>query len=53
VAHDAGVVYLPDREPYVIAILTEWLPEVSGRKNMIAQISRAVFEHVTDGERKA
>jgi beta-lactamase class A len=52
VAHDAGVVYLPDREPYVIAILTEWPPEVTGRKSMIAQISRAVFEHVTDGERK-
>jgi beta-lactamase class A len=52
VAHDAGVVYLPSRDPYVVAILTEWPPEGSGRKNTIAQISRAVFEYVTDGERE-
>lgn len=52
VAHDAGVVYLPDREPYVVAILTEWPPEGAGRKSLIAQISRTVFEYVTDGERE-
>jgi beta-lactamase class A len=51
VAHDAGIVYLPEREPYVVVILTEWTPEVSGRKTTIAQISRAVFEYITDGER--
>jgi len=51
VAHDAGIVFLPDREPYVVVILTEWKPEVSGRKDAIAQISRAVYEHITDGER--
>ena len=27
IAHDAGVVYPPNRKPYVIAILTEWAPE--------------------------
>ena len=31
IAHDAGVVYPPGRKPYVIAILTEWSPESSGR----------------------
>ena len=50
VAHDAGIVYLPDREPYVLVILTEWQPEVSGRHATIARISRAVYEHITDGE---
>jgi len=48
VAHDAGIVFLPDREPYVVVILTEWKPEVAGRNEAIAAISRAVFESVTD-----
>jgi beta-lactamase class A len=49
VAHDAGIVYLPDREPYVIAILTEWTPEASGRKEAIARISRTVYETLSRG----
>src|ERR1700754_846850 len=49
IAHDAGVVYPPKRKPYVIAILTEWPPEVSGRKPMIADISQAVYEVLTSG----
>ncbi|MGH7469789.1 MAG: serine hydrolase [Longimicrobiales bacterium] len=51
VAHDAGIVYLPDREPYVVVILTEWKPDVGGRTATIARISRIVYEYVTDGER--
>ncbi len=27
IAHDAGVVYPPNRPPYVIAVLTEWDPD--------------------------
>jgi beta-lactamase class A len=50
VAHDAGIVHLPDREPYVVVILTEWKPDVGGRQPTIARISRAVYEYVTDGE---
>jgi beta-lactamase class A len=50
VAHDAGIVYLPDRPPYVVVILTEWKPSSSGRQDTIARISRAVYEHVTDGD---
>jgi beta-lactamase class A len=49
VAHDAGIVYLPDRDPYVVVILSEWKPETSGRREAIAQISRAVYEVLTDG----
>jgi beta-lactamase class A len=47
IAHDAGVVYPPDRKPYVIAILTEWAPEATGRSSTIAEVSRAVFEMLT------
>ena len=39
VAHDAGLVYLPDRKPYAIAVLTEWEPSASGRSTTIAAAS--------------
>ncbi|HEY9226372.1 MAG TPA: serine hydrolase, partial [Gemmatimonadaceae bacterium] len=39
IAHDAGVVYPPGREPYVIAILTEWAPDATGRSATIAEVS--------------
>ena len=51
VAHDAGIVYLSDRQPYVIAVLTEWQPERSGRAATIAAVSHAVYEHLERLER--
>ena len=51
VAHDAGVVYLPKRKPYVLVILTEWSPEVSGRSRTIATISHTMYERLTQGPR--
>jgi len=51
VAHDTGLVYLPDRKPYALAILTEWSPNrTSGRRETLANISRAIYEHLTEGE---
>lgn len=48
VAHDTGLVYLADRKPYALAILTEWEPDVtSGRKDTVADISRAIYKHLT------
>jgi beta-lactamase class A len=44
VAHDAGVVYLPKRKPYVLAVLTEWDPAVSGRSRTIAALSHTIYE---------
>jgi beta-lactamase class A len=49
VAHDAGVVYLPKRKPYVLVILTEWEPEGSGRSRTIAAISHTIYEFLTQG----
>ena len=46
-AHDAGVVYAPGRKPYVIAILSEWPPEATGRSATIAEVSHAVFDLLT------
>jgi beta-lactamase class A len=47
VAHDAGIVYLDGRDAYVVVILTEWAPDVNGRQETIARISRAVYEYMT------
>jgi beta-lactamase class A len=49
VAHDAGVVYLPKRKPYVLVILTEWDPEGPGRSRTIAAISHTIYEFLTQG----
>jgi beta-lactamase class A len=47
IAHDAGIVYLPKRKPYVVAILTEWEPEATGRSPTIAAASYMIYEHLT------
>jgi beta-lactamase class A len=47
VCHDAGIVYLPEREPYIVAILTEVDPKRNGRRETVAKISEAVYEAVT------
>ncbi|WP_420128599.1 serine hydrolase [Longimicrobium sp.] len=48
VAHDAGIVYVPNREPYALVVLTEWdAGKTSGRSDTISRISRAVYDHLT------
>jgi beta-lactamase class A len=47
VTHDAGMIYLPGRAPYVLAILTKWNPEAPHRSETVAEISKAVFQHLT------
>src|SRR5690348_10652895 len=49
VAHDAGVVYAPGRKPYVIAILTEWAPNVGHRSSTIASLSHTAYEQLRGG----
>ncbi|HEX8077784.1 MAG TPA: serine hydrolase, partial [Chthoniobacterales bacterium] len=48
--HDAGIVYVPEREPYILAVLTEVPPETNGRREAVAKISAAVFECLTAKE---
>lgn len=50
VTHDAGLVYLPDRAPYAIAILTQWESDAVNRRETVAEISRVVFEHLTESD---
>jgi beta-lactamase class A len=51
--HDAGIVYLPEREPYILVVLTEVRAESNGRREAIAKISGAVFQALTGAEVKA
>lgn len=48
VAHDAGIVTLPDRKPYVLAILTGWDKDQGGRHDTLAQISREIYQMLTE-----
>ena len=43
IAHDAGLVYLPDRKPYALAVLTEWEPSTQGRSATIAAASYLAY----------
>lgn len=45
--HDAGIVYLPERQPYIVAILTEIGAESEDRRETVAKISQAIFDAVT------
>jgi len=42
VHHDAGIVYLDGRKPYVLVILTAFSPE-AGRGTAVADVSRDIF----------
>jgi len=50
--HDAGIVYLPEREPYILVVLTEVAAETNGRRETVAKISEAVFQILTGAEAK-
>ena len=46
VSHDAGIVFLPGRPPYVVAILVERDGDASARINAVAAISGVVYDAV-------
>jgi beta-lactamase class A len=50
--HDIGIVYLPEREPYITAILTEFDPEREGRRETVAAISQAIYRSLLGTESK-
>ena len=51
--HDAGIIYLPEREPYILVVLTEVASESNGRRDAIAKISAAIFQFLTGPEARA
>jgi len=52
VSHDIGIVYLPEREPYVAAILTEFDPAQEGRRETVAAISEVIYRSLLGRESK-
>ncbi len=46
IAHDAGLIYLPGRRPYALAVLTEWEPSGTGRSTTIAAASYLAYSAV-------
>ena len=48
--HDAGIVYLPEREPYIAAILTEFEPDKDGRRETVAAISETIYHFLLGKE---
>jgi beta-lactamase class A len=51
--HDIGIVYLPEREPYITAILTEFDPDREGRRETVAAISEAIYRSLLRTEPKS
>lgn len=43
IEHDAGVVYLPNRKPYVLVVLVRGIADEKRAHKLIADISRAVY----------
>jgi len=43
-AHDAGIVFVAGRRPYVLSVLTEHEPDTGKRMEPVARVSAAVYE---------
>jgi beta-lactamase class A len=50
--HDAGIVFPPDRQPYVLAVLTESAPSNTRRQKAVAEISSVIFRYLVGGHRE-
>ena len=58
IAHDAGLVFLPDRAPYALVVLSEWPPGAESRQQTLGRIAQEVYGNlvappapVTEAER--
>lgn len=45
--HDAAIVYPPNRKPYVLVVLTRGLQDQKRAHQIVAEISRLIYESVT------
>jgi beta-lactamase class A len=44
--HDAAIVFLPDRKPYVLAVLTRGVKSSREGEELIARLSRLIFQEM-------
>ncbi len=51
--HDIGIVYLPEREPYIAVILTEFDADRNGRRETVAAISELIYRCLSGDVSKA
>ena len=47
VYHDAGVVEVPGRKPFVLVVLTRGIPDEKAAHRLVADIARSAYEHAT------
>jgi beta-lactamase class A len=47
VSHDAAIVYLPGRKPYILVVLTRGIPDGNHSSKLIADLSALVYGHST------
>jgi beta-lactamase class A len=54
ISHDAAIVYPPGRKPYVLVVLTKGIEDERRAQELIAKISRTIYEEVlrADGDAK-
>ena len=50
IEHDAGIVFLKDRKPYILVVLVRGIAEEKRAHKLIADISRAVYEDVSSAK---
>jgi beta-lactamase class A len=51
--HDAAIIYPSGRTPYVLVVLTRGIDDEKVARSLIADISRLVYAHATEGYRAA
>ncbi|HEY2851203.1 MAG TPA: serine hydrolase [Gemmatimonadaceae bacterium] len=51
--HDAAIIYPSGRTPYVLVVLTRGIDDEKVARSLIADISRLVYAHATEGYRTA
>jgi len=47
-AHDAGLVFLPDRKPFALVVLSEWPQGNGNRQAALGQVVSAVYHHFVE-----
>ncbi len=45
VEHDAGIVFLPNGNAYVLVLLSRRVPDISKGKDMMARVSKVIYEY--------
>ena len=46
--HDAAIVFPEGRKPYVLVVLTQGIAKREDAEKLIADLSRIVYDHVTE-----